>query len=609
MKGNKKFDKNKFLIYYRLMMLTLIFVFNGYLKQKLIQNVSYSEFVRLGEDGKIVAVEVDNDEIIFEVKSDNEKSGKLYKANNMKDPNLVDKLDKWGVKEYTSKNQQVSIAQHFLTSWVIPIIFIMMIWKFISKIVSKRIGGNVMNFGEKVGKIYAEDEANVTFEDVAGQDEAKESLEEIVDFIKNQEKYKKIGAKLPKGALLVGPPGTGKTLLAKAIAGEAKVPFFSISGSEFVQMFVGMGASRVRELFKQAQEKSPCIVFIDEIDAIGKKRDAQGLGGNDEREQTLNQLLTEMDGFDSSSGVVILAATNRPEILDPALLRPGRFDRRIIVDIPDLTGRLKILEVHSRDIKLGPDVNLEDIAKATPGAAGADLANIVNEAALRAVRFRREEVIQEDLMESIETVIAGAEKKDRIMSKKEKEAVAYHEAGHAIVAAMLEGTDPVAKITIVPRTMGSLGYTLQLPEREKYLISKEDLQNQLSILFGGRSAEEVKFNLVSTGASNDIEKATEIARNMVTRYGMSEKFGMMGLETASGQYLDSVTYKNYSETTGKEIDEEVLNLIKFAHEKSRKILRDNIELLDSVAKRLLEVETITGEEFNSMVVEHKTKNI
>lgn len=609
MKGKKRFDKKKGLLYYLLIMLTINFIFNGYLKQKFIQNVSYSEFVKLGEEGKIVSVEVDNDEIIFEVKSENKKSGKLYKANNMKDPELVGKLEEWGVEEYTARSQKVSIAQYLLTSWVIPIIIIMMIWNFISRSISKRMGGNVMNFGEKVGTIYAENEANITFDDVAGQDEAKESLKEIVDFIKNQEKYTKIGAKLPKGALLVGPPGTGKTLLAKAIAGEAKVPFFSISGSEFVQMFVGMGASRVRDLFKQAQEKSPCIVFIDEIDAIGKKRDSGGIGGNDEREQTLNQLLTEMDGFDSSSGVVILAATNRPEVLDPALLRPGRFDRRIIVDIPDLNGRIKILEVHSKDIKLGPDVNLEDIAKVTPGAAGSDLANIVNEAALRAVRFGRNEVMQEDLMESIETVIAGAEKKDRIMSQKEKEAVAYHEAGHAIVAAMLEGTDPVAKITIVPRTMGSLGYTLQLPEKEKYLISKEDLQNELSILFGGRSAEEVKFDLVSTGASNDIEKATEIARNMVTRYGMSEKFGMMGLETASGQYLDGGTNKNYSETTGKEIDDEVLKLIKNAHETAKKILKDNIELLDSVARKLLEVETISGEEFNAMVEEYKSKNI
>ena len=473
-KRNKRFDKKKWLIYYLLIMITVNFIFNGYLKQKFIQNVSYSKFVKLGEEGKIISVEVDTDEILFETKPEKGKSPKLYKANNMKDPNLVDKLEEWGVEEYEAKSQKVSIAQYLLTSWVIPIIFIMFIWNLISRSMAKRMGSNAMNFGGKVGTIYAENNEGVTFKDEAGQDEAKESLKEIVDFIKNPEKYTNIGAKLPKGALLVGPPGTGKTLLAKAIAGEAGVPFFSISGSEFVQMFVGMGASRVRDLFKQAQEQSPCIVFIDEIDAIGKRRDSSGYGGNDEREQTLNQLLTEMDGFDSSNGVVILAATNRPEILDPALLRPGRFDRRIIVDTPDLKGRLKILEVHSKNIKLSPDVNLEDIAKATPGAAGADLANIVNEAALRAVRLGRTKVIQEDLMESIETVIAGAEKKDRIMSQREKEAVAYHEAGHAIVAAMLEGTDPVAKITIVPRTMGSLGYTMQLPEREKYLISKED---------------------------------------------------------------------------------------------------------------------------------------
>ena len=598
-----KDNKRKWLIYYLLIMLTMNFIFNGYFKQKLIQNVSYSEFIKLGKEGKIVTVEVDTDEIIFEVKSEDGKN-KLYKANNMNDPGLVDKLEEWGV-EYTAKSQKVSIAQYILTSWIIPIIFIWLIWSLISKGISKRMGGNAMNLGGKVGTIYAESHADVTFADVAGQDEAKESLQEIVDFIKNQDKYKEIGAKLPKGALLVGPPGTGKTLLAKAIAGEAEVPFFSISGSEFVQMFAGMGAARVRDLFKQAQEKAPCIVFIDEIDTIGKKRDSGGIGGNDEREQTLNQLLTEMDGFDSSNGVVILAATNRPEILDPALLRPGRFDRRIIVDIPDLAGRLRILEVHSKNIKLGPDVNLKDIAKVTPGAAGADLANIVNEAALRTVRFGRKEVTQEDLMESIETVIAGAEKKDRIMSQSEKEAVAYHEAGHAIVAAMLEGTDPVAKITIVPRTMGSLGYTLQLPEREKYLISRKDLLNELSILFGGRSAEEVKFNLVSTGASNDIEKATEVARNMVTRYGMSEKFDMMGLETSNGQYLDGGANRNYSETTGKEIDDEVLQLIKDAHEKSRKVLADNIGLLDLVAKRLLEAETITGEEFNEIVEEYK----
>ena len=605
MKKNKKFDRKKLLIYYLLIMITANFVFSGYLREKITENISYSEFVKFGKEGRIVSVEGDLDEILFKVKSEDGKSTKMYKTNNMNDPNLIDKLEAWGVEDYSAKSQKQSIAQYLLFSLIIPIIFIGFLWNLLSRGMAKRMGGGSMELGGKVGTIYAEDWADVTFEDVAGQDEAKESLEEIVDFIKNPEKYAKIGAKLPKGALLVGPPGTGKTLLARAIAGEANVPFFSISGSEFVQMFVGMGAARVRDLFKQAQEQSPCIVFIDEIDAIGKRRDSSGMGGNDEREQTLNQLLTEMDGFDSSSGVVILAATNRPEILDPALLRPGRFDRRIIVNTPDLAGRLKILEVHSKNVRLGADVNLEDIAKATPGAAGADLANIVNEAALRAVRFNRKEVSQEDLMESIETVIAGAEKKDRIMSQEEKEAVAYHEAGHAIVAAMLEGTDPVAKITIVPRTMGSLGYTLQLPEREKYLISKEDLKNELCILFGGRSAEEVKFNLVSTGASNDIEKATEIARNMVTKYGMSEKFGMMGLESSSAQYLDGSSIKHYSETTGKEIDEEVLELIKKGHEESRKILEDNIELLDMVAKRLLEVETITGEEFNEMVEEYK----
>ena len=605
MKKNKKFNRKKFLIYYLLIMITANFIFGGYLKEKLTETVSYSEFVKYGKEGRIVSVEEDLDEIVFEVKSKDGKSTKMYKANNMNDPNLIDKLEEWGVENYTAKSQKQSIAQYILLSWVIPIIIIGFFWNLLSRGMAKRMGGGMMDLGGKVGTIYAEDWADVTFDDVAGQDEAKESLKEIVDFIKNPEKYTAIGAKLPKGALLVGPPGTGKTLLARAIAGEANVPFFSISGSEFVQMFAGMGAARVRDLFKQAQEQSPCIVFIDEIDAIGKKRDSLGIGSNDEREQTLNQLLTEMDGFDSSSGVVILAATNRPEILDPALLRPGRFDRRIIVNTPDLVGRLKILEVHSKNVKLAPDVNLEDIARITPGAAGADLANIINEAALRAVRFNRSEVTQEDLMEAIETVIAGAEKKDRIMSQEEKEAVAYHEAGHAVVAAMLEGTDPVAKITIVPRTMGSLGYTLQLPEREKYLVSKEDLENELCILFGGRAAEEVKFNLLSTGASNDIEKATEIARNMVTKYGMSEKFGMMGLESSSAQYLDGSSVKHYSETTGKEIDEEVLKLIKESHEKAKEILENNIELLDKVAQRLLEVETITGEEFNKIVEEYR----
>lgn len=623
---NNKFNMRKILIYYLLAMLAFNFIIDGYIKDKIVKTVDYSEFVRLGKEGKIVSVETDAYETIFEVKTEEKTKDKgkdkgkdkekpeeaiIYKTNAMISNDELQKLlDTWGVKDYTSKSEKVSWAQYMLSTWVIPIVLMIIVWNIISKSMQKRMGGgNTLNFGEKVGKIHGETETNVSFDDVAGQDEAKRSLEELIDFMKRPEKYEEIGAKLPKGALLVGPPGTGKTLIAKAVAGEAEVPFFSISGSEFVQMFVGMGAARVRDLFKQAQEKAPCIVFIDEIDTIGKKRDAGGLGGNDEREQTLNQLLTEMDGFDSSKGVVILGATNRPETLDEALLRPGRFDRRIIVDSPDLPGRLDILKVHARGIKLGEDVDLEEIAQGTPGASGADLANMVNEAALRAVRMGRKEVKQEDLMESIEVVIAGAEKKDRIMSKKEQRAVAYHESGHAIVAAMLEGTDPVTKITIVPRTMGSLGYTLQLPEREKYLLSREDLYNELCILFGGRSAEEVKFDLVSTGASNDIEKATQIARNMVTRYGMSEKFDMMGLEEQSGQYLDGGVRKNYSEKTGKEIDDEVLTLIKKAHREARTILEDNMELLETVSQRLLEVETVTGEEFNKMVKEHREKDL
>ncbi len=497
-----------------------------------------------------------------------------------------------------------------LTTWIIPIVIMIIAWNIISSMMQKKMGGgNFLNFGEKAGKIQGDIENPVTFRDVAGQDEAKESLVELIDFMKRPQKYEEIGAKLPKGALLVGPPGTGKTLIARAVAGEAGVPFFSISGSEFVQMFVGMGAARVRDLFKQAQEKAPCIVFIDEIETIGKKRDGYGLGGNDEREQTLNQLLTEMDGFDSSKGVVIIGATNRPETLDEALLRPGRFDRRIIVDSPDLKGRLEILKVHSKDIKMSEDINLLEIAQGTPGASGADLANMINEAALRAVRFRRDRVKQEDLMEAIEVVIAGAEKKDRIMSKEERDAVAYHESGHAIVAAMLEGTDPVTKITIVPRTMGSLGYTLQLPEREKYLLSREDLYNELCILFGGRSAEEIKFNLVSTGASNDIEKATQIARSMITRYGMSDKFDMMALEEQNTQYLDTGTRRNYSETTAKEIDEEVLKLVKQAHDEAKNILTEHFELLEIIANKLLEVETITGDEFKELVKNYREKDM
>ena len=447
-----------------------------------------------------------------------------------------------------------------------------------------------------------ESEIKVTFDDVAGQEEAKESLKEVIDFLNGPAKYTEIGAKLPKGVLLVGPPGTGKTLIAKAVAGEAKVPFFSLSGSSFVEMFVGVGASRVRELFKDAVAKAPCIVFIDEIDAIGKSRDNQ-MQSNDEREQTLNQLLSEMDGFDSSKGIVILGATNRPEILDKALLRPGRFDRRVIVDRPDFKGREAILAVHAKNVNLGEDVDLAEIAKSTPGAVGADLANIINEGALRAVRRRRKMVLQEDLREAVEVIIAGQEKKDRILSPKEREVVAFHEVGHALVAAMLKGTDPVHKITIVPRTMGALGYTMQVPEEEKFLTSREDLMNQITVMLGGRSAEEEVFNLVSTGASNDIERATSAARSMISMYGMSERFDMMALESIQNRYLDGRAVRNCSEQTSTVLDEETLNVIKTAHSKARQILRENRDLLDKISAVLLEKETIFGDEFFNLVYE------
>ena len=459
-----------------------------------------------------------------------------------------------------------------------------------------------MGIGKNNAKVYMESEIKVTFDDVAGQEEAKESLKEVIDFLNGPAKYTEIGAKLPKGVLLVGPPGTGKTLIAKAVAGEAKVPFFSLSGSSFVEMFVGVCASRVRELFKDAVAKAPCIVFIDEIDAIGKSRDNQ-MQSNDEREQTLNQLLSEMDGFDSSKGIVILGATNRPEILDKALLRPGRFDRRVIVDRPDFKGREAILAVHAKNVNLGEDVDLAEIAKSTPGAVGADLANIINEGALRAVRRRRKMVLQEDLREAVEVIIAGQEKKDRILSPKEREVVAFHEVGHALVAAMLKGTDPVHKITIVPRTMGALGYTMQVPEEEKFLTSREDLMNQITVMLGGRSAEEEVFNLVSTGASNDIERATSAARSMISMYGMSERFDMMALESIQNRYLDGRAVRNCSEQTSTVLDEETLNVIKAAHSKARQILRENRDLLDKISAVLLEKETIFGDEFFNLVYE------
>lgn len=489
-----------------------------------------------------------------------------------------------------------------LASYIIPVIFFILIFRTMGKMGGGK--GGIMGLGKSTAKLY-EQNTGVTFKDVAGQEEAKESVLEIVDFLHNPQKYTAIGAKLPKGALLVGPPGTGKTLLAKAVAGEANVPFFSQSGSAFVEMFVGMGAGRVRDLFKEAEEKAPCIIFIDEIDAIGKSRDSGLASSNDEREQTLNQLLAEMDGFDSTKGIVIFAATNRPEVLDKALLRPGRFDRRIIVDAPDLKGREDILKVHAKDVKMGDDVELSEIAKATPGAVGADLANIINEGALNAVKSGRQFVKQEDLMEAIEVVIAGQQKKNRIMSPKEKRIVAFHEIGHALVAALQKNTDPVLKITIIPRTMGSLGYTMQVPEDDKYLLSKEELLQEISILLGGRSAEEVEFGSITTGASNDIERATSIARKMVSMYGMSERFDMMGLESISNQYLDGRPVPHVSNETQTILDSEVVEIIKEQHQKARKLLEENRELLTVLSEKLIEKETLTGAELVEIIREYK----
>ena len=483
-----------------------------------------------------------------------------------------------------------------MVSYVLPFVLIYAMMYFVMRGIGKG-GGMMGSVGKSNAKVYVEKKTGVTFADVAGQDEAKESLTEMVDFLHNPGKYIEIGARLPKGALLVGPPGTGKTLLAKAVAGEANVPFFSLSGSDFVEMFVGVGASRVRDLFKQAQSMAPCIIFIDEIDAIGKSRDSRYGGGNDEREQTLNALLAEMDGFDSSKGLVILAATNRPEVLDKALLRPGRFDRRVIVERPDLKGRVETLKVHAKNVKMDETVNFDEIALATSGAVGSDLANMINEAALAAVKAGREAVSQKDLLEAVEVVIAGKEKKDRILGEEEKKIVSYHEVGHAMAIAVQKNTEPVQKITIVPRTMGALGYTMQVPEEEKYLMSKEQMLSELVTLFGGRAAEEVVFNSVTTGASNDIERATQIARAMVTQYGMSERFGLMGLESVQNRYLDGRAVMNCSDATGALIDEEVKEMLKVAYDKAKKIIEDHREVMDEIAEFLIEKETITGKEF------------
>lgn len=597
---NKKFT---YLIYYVVGVMILLLVLNSVLKSTRTEHIKYSDFENMIEEKNIKEVQITNDRIIIIPKEEKGVNQKIKYTANLEKYNLEPLKEKLRVADidYDGPVTNNNPIRDFFISWVLPIVIFMLIGRIIFGSMEKRMGNGVMSFGKNNAKIYGEDQTGITFDDVAGQEEAKESLVEIVDFLHNPDKYKNIGAKLPKGALLVGPPGTGKTLLAKAVAGEAKVAFFSLSGSSFVEMFVGMGAARVRDLFKQAEEKAPCIVFIDEIDAIGKSRDGAINGGNDEREQTLNQLLSEMDGFDSSKGVVILAATNRPEVLDKALLRPGRFDRRVIVDTPDLKGREAILKVHSKEVKMSDDVNLTDIAKSTPGAVGADLANMINEAALLAVKRGRKAVIQEDLEEAVEIIIAGKEKKDRIMSPKEKRIVAFHEVGHALAAALLKHTDPVHKITIIPRTMGALGYTMQLPEEEKYLVSKEEMLDQITVMLGGRAAEEVEFNSISTGASNDIEKATQTARNMVTIYGMTEKFDMMALESMSNRYLDGRPVRNCSANTESLVDEETLKIIKETHGKAINILQENKELLTAISQRLMDKETLMGEEFMDMV--------
>lgn len=566
------------------------------------KQIDYSEFLTMVNNKQVESVEIYSDKLVITPKSDEDASvvnKKLYYTGNLDYPQLVDKLYNADVKFTTPVKNTQSPIIGFILSWIIPFAIFYMLGNWFMKSLSNKIGGGgggFMSVGKSNAKVYVEKTTGVSFKDVAGQEEAKESLKEIVDFLHKPERYTKIGAKLPKGALLVGPPGTGKTLLAKAVAGEAKVPFFSLSGSGFVEMFVGVGASRVRDLFAQAEKQAPCIIFIDEIDAIGKSREGN-ISGNDEREQTLNQLLAEMDGFDSSKGVVILAATNRPEVLDKALLRPGRFDRRVIVDKPDLKGRENILKVHSKNIIMDESVNLKEIALATAGAVGADLANMVNEAALRAVRMGRDTVRQDDLFEAVETVIAGKEKKDRVMTENEKSLVAFHEVGHALASALQKKTQPVHKITIVPRTMGALGYTMQMPEEEKYLMSKDELLEQIVVLLAGRAAEDLVFNEITTGASNDIERATSVARQMVTMYGMSEKFGMIGLESIQNRYLDGRPVRNCSDEISAEVDREVMNIINESYEKAKNLLKANMEALGKISSHLIFKETIMGDEF------------
>lgn len=605
---NDNNDKKRPLTYYYMLMLVLILVFNSVIMPMFfnpkMKEVSYNNFLQMVDEGKVSKVEI-TDKRLAAVDKNNEKE--IYVTGRVEDPELANRLMKSKVEFTQVVPKEQSPLVTFFTNWVLPILIFFGLGQLFMYFMGKRMGGNAMSFGKSNAKVYVEAQTGKSFADVAGQDEAKEALMELVDFLHNPGKYKDIGANMPKGALLVGPPGTGKTLLARAVAGEAKVPFFSISGSEFVEMFVGMGAARVRDLFKQAQEKAPCIVFIDEIDAIGKRRDNGQFGGNDEREQTLNQLLSEMDGFDGSKGVVILAATNRPESLDKALLRPGRFDRRIPVELPDLKGREAILKVHARNVRMADNIDYGTLARATAGASGAELANIINEGALRAVKMHRNVVEQEDLEESIETVIAGYQRKGAVISLAEKKVIAYHEIGHALVAAMQKHSAPVHKITIIPRTNGALGYTMQVSENDSVLMTKEELFNKIVTMTGGRSAEEVVFGSITSGASNDIEQATKLARSMVTRLGMTEEFDMMATEVVTNRYLGGDAALQCSETTAGKIDAKVLALIKEAHAKARTILQDNRNKLDVLAQYLLEKETITGEQFMALLQQEQAK--
>lgn len=601
----KKVEKPKkpLIFYYLIALIILVllntFLFPNILGKNKVKEVDYGTFLTMVEGKEVSKVELNGDTIYF---TDNSEEPKYYETTTFDDPNLVNRLEDAGCEFGRVAQQEMNPLLSFFLVWILPLLIFWALGQWLAKKMMAKMGGGAtgnpfMQFGKSNAKVYVESTTGITFQDVAGEDEAKELLTEIVDFLHNPQKYTEIGAVCPKGALLVGPPGTGKTLLAKAVAGEANVPFFSISGSEFVEMFVGMGASKVRDLFKQANEKAPCIVFIDEIDTIGKKRDNAGYGGNDEREQTLNQLLAEMDGFDTSKGLLILAATNRPEVLDPALLRPGRFDRRVIVDRPDLKGRVDILKVHAKNVLLDDTVDFEAIALATSGAVGSDLANMINEAAILAVKKGRKAVSQKDLEESVEVVLVGKEKKDRILSKQERRIVSYHEVGHALVNALQKDAEPVQKITIVPRTMGALGYVMQVPEEEKYLNTKKELKAMLVGYLGGRAAEEIVFDTVTTGAANDIEQATKVARAMITQYGMSEKFGLMGLATQENQYLSGRAVLNCGDDTATEIDHEVMKLLHHSYEEAKRILGSHRTEMDKIAEYLIRKETITGKEF------------